>query len=233
MKNTLFIAGTDTGVGKTWVTCQLIRQSMQRQESIHALKPIGSGSTLDQDGIWRHPDTFAIAKALNLQDESQVTYQHFSDPVAPSVASHRQGTPIDFERLVNWTRSFGTDQRRLIIEGVGGLLCPLTDRLTMADFLSELDIPVLLVSRRSLGMLNHSLLTIEAMQTRKIKCVGLVVNSTEHDQSLASQTNEAELSRWIDIPIVGSLTHETEDQQSSWLDDRRIWQAVNSVKVTI
>ncbi len=89
----------------------------------------------------------------------------------------------------------------MLVEGVGGLLCPLTESALVADWIAKLALPVLIVARRSLGTLNHTLLTLEVAKQRCLRVIGVVVNETTRPASLAEQTNVEELRRWIDVPI--------------------------------
>src|SRR4051794_13044454 len=92
--------------------------------------------------------------------------------------------------------------RAVLVEGVGGLLCPLTERHTVADLVAGLDLPLLVVARRSLGTLNHTLLTVEAARARGLRLVGVVVSETAPPGTLAERANVEELRRRLDVPLL-------------------------------
>jgi dethiobiotin synthetase len=95
-----------------------------------------------------------------------------------------------------------------LVEGVGGLLCPLTDTETVADLVQKLDLPLIVVARRSLGTLNHTLLTLEAAARRGLHVAGVVINETTPPQGLADETNVDELRRRITAPILAVVPHQ-------------------------
>jgi dethiobiotin synthetase len=103
------------------------------------------------------------------------------------------------------------DQREankaMLIEGVGGLLCPLTEQETVADLAAALHMPLVVVARRSLGTLNHTLLTLEVAHARDLYVAGVVVNETTPPQSLAEETNLVELQKRIRVPLLASIPY--------------------------
>jgi dethiobiotin synthetase len=109
---------------------------------------------------------------------------------------------LDLAEIVAAVRSSARRDAALLVEGVGGLLCPLTDSETVADLALALDLPVVIVARRSLGTLNHTLLTLEAAATRGLQVAGIVVNETTPPASLAEETNVDELRRRIAVPLL-------------------------------
>ena len=98
----------------------------------------------------------------------------------------------------------------VLVEGIGGLLCPLTDEENVTDMAAELDLPLLIVARRSLGTLNHTLLTLEVAQARRLRVAGVVVCETNPVTGPAEQTNVEELRRRIRVPLVAVVPHQRE-----------------------
>ena len=98
----------------------------------------------------------------------------------------------------------------MVVEGVGGLLCPLAEGTTVADLAVALDLPTVVVARRGLGTLNHTLLTVEAARLRGLRLAGVVLNGSEPTADpIAEQTNPAELARWlVDVPILADIPHD-------------------------
>jgi dethiobiotin synthetase len=109
----------------------------------------------------------------------------------------------------------------LLVEGVGGLLCPLTESETVADLVRELALPLVIVARRSLGTLNHTLLTVEAARIRKLTVVGVVISETAPPAGLAEQTNVEELRRRLDVPLLGVVPYS--DEQGSAIANIGWW----------
>src|SRR5262249_18040054 len=132
-------------------------------------------------------DTRLLAEAAAETEVRGITPFVFAEPAAPPVAARAVGMTLQLEALVAAVRR--RERSRVLVEGVGGLLCPLTDQHTIADLAGRLDLPLLVVARRSLGTLNHTLLTVEAARTRRLRLAGVVVNETTPVTGLADQTN--------------------------------------------
>jgi dethiobiotin synthetase len=129
-------------------------------------------------------------------------------PLAPNIAARREGARLDFERLREGARWWEGRVEILLVEGVGGLLCPLTDRETIADFALALEYPLLIVARLGLGTINHTLLTIEAARSRGLAVAGVLLNEPEPLAShVGTEENPVEIERRARIPVLGILRH--------------------------
>jgi dethiobiotin synthetase len=137
-----------------------------------------------------------------------VTPWAFPEPVAPPVACRHHGVALTLADLAGAVREAGRPGAVTLVEGVGGLLCPLTERDTVADLAASLRLPVVVVARRSLGTLNHTLLTLEVARGRGLPLAGLVVNETSPPEGLAEETNVAELERRAGVPLLAVVPHQ-------------------------
>jgi dethiobiotin synthetase len=205
----LFFTGTDTGVGKTVVTAAVARLLRSQGHPVRTCKPVATGATVD-GGRWRNEDTVRLAEAAGMDDPNAVTPFVFPDPVAPPVAARRQGTALQLAEVARAVRQRQQPGASLLVEGVGGLLCPLTERETVADLVRELGLPLVVVARRSLGTLNHTLLTLEVARARGLPVAGVVVNETTPPRELADLANVEELRRRIDVPLLAVTPYRTE-----------------------
>jgi dethiobiotin synthetase len=204
----LFITGTDTGVGKTLVTAGIARALRQQGHEVRVCKPVATGASW-VDGRWLSEDTAILADAAGLSGQWElVTPWAFPDPVAPPVAAQRSGSRLRLAEITAAVRQRRKPGAALLVEGVGGLLCPLTEQETVADLVAELRLPLIVVARRSLGTLNHTLLTLEVAHHRGLAVAGVIVNEVEPAQGLAAATNVEELRRRIDRPVLVVLPHE-------------------------
>ncbi|MHB1426996.1 MAG: dethiobiotin synthase [Gemmataceae bacterium] len=201
----LFLTATDTGVGKTFVTAALARQWRRERRQFRVCKPVATGS----ENGWSE-DTRLLAEAAGDPDLDAITPYTFAVPAAPPVAARLAGTMLRLEDLAAAVRRRAAEGNAVLVEGVGGLLCPLTDRETVADLARLLDLPLIVVSRRSLGTLNHTLLTVEAAQRRGLRVAGVVVTATTPVRSAAEETVIEELQRRLDVPILADLPHQLE-----------------------
>lgn len=197
-----FITGTDTGVGKTVVTCALARCLRQQGHRVAVCKPVATGAEQVGDS-WLAEDTRLLAQTIGVDPlAGTITRWTFPEPAAPPVAAKVAGEALDLSEIVTFIRQQALNDGLLLVEGVGGLLCPLTESDTIADLIAELRLPVLVVARRTLGTLNHTLLTLEVAARRHLDVRGVIVNETEPVRSLADVTNVEELRQRIQVPVL-------------------------------
>jgi dethiobiotin synthetase len=166
MAQIIFITGTDTGVGKTVVTALLLRHLRQAGCNALAMKPFCSGSRADARLLR------SLQKNLLTLDEINPFF--FKQPVAPAAAAGRRKT-IHLDTVLRKIRALARRCDVLLVEGIGGLLVPLDRKHTVADLISRLRCPALIVSRNRLGTINHTLLTVKAMQAAGIKQLRIVM----------------------------------------------------------
>jgi dethiobiotin synthetase len=197
----LFLVGTDTGVGKTVVTAAIVRSLRARGELVTVCKPVATGAELDGDGYVAE-DTRRLADAAGHTDYRRVTPWAFPEPAAPPLAARLAGVELVLEAIAGQVKSAADPEALILVEGVGGLLCPLTERETVADLAALLKWPLIVVARRSLGTLNHTLLTLEVARQRRLPLAGLIVNETTPVQSLAEEANVDELGKRITVPLL-------------------------------
>lgn len=211
----LFVTGTDTGVGKTTVARRIVRLLRNQGHPVGVLKPVATGSTRAGEG-WSNEDTSALIDAAGGEiAPDRVTPLHFEAPLAPCVAARVAGQRLESSRIqaaVDSALAWWSERAEIVIvEGIGGLLCPLAEGTTVADLAIVLDYPLVIVARRGLGTLNHTLLTTEAARARGLRIAGLVLNTSEPTVNpLAEATNAEELARRLPgVPILGDLGYET------------------------
>jgi dethiobiotin synthetase len=163
-----FITGTDTGIGKTWVACQLARALRQKGLRVGVLKPAESGDGGD---------------ALNLKRASGcplplkvIRPYHFKQPLAPAVAARLEGKRVALAKIQAAYIEIRRVSDVVLIEGAGGLLVPYGPGLDGAALAKALKLPLLIVARAGLGTINHSLLTLEAARRRRLKVLGVLLN---------------------------------------------------------
>ena len=188
-----FITGTDTGVGKTLVSCALIKEFQRRQIKALGLKPICCGDRADTLKFWELSDRKI---PINLINPIHLPY-----PVAP-VSQPCPPWPTLLRRVQRaFLKCVTKDTRILLVEGAGGLLCPITRKQTMRELAKTLHLPLVLVARDRLGVLNHTLLTLEAAQSAGLKCAAIVLNRIKQKSDSSSNTNRHALSQLTNIPI--------------------------------
>jgi dethiobiotin synthetase len=204
----LFVTGTDTGVGKTVVTSALVRLFRRQGQPVGVCKPVATGAK-PVAGRWVSDDTIQLAAAAGIgEDWERITPWAWPEAAAPPIAARLAGAAITLREIVEAIHHQSRTDVPLLVEGVGGLLCPLTDTETVADLAAMLALPLIVVARRSLGTLNHTLLTLECAARRGLRVAGVVVNETTRPQGVADETNVNELRRRIDSPILAVVPHQ-------------------------
>ena len=210
----LFVTGTDTGVGKTTVTCALLAAARARGLRVAAMKPVETGCADP-----RHPgaplvpaDAMALAHAARGEPAPAPPPSNlfrFAAPLAPSVAAARERAAVSIPailRAADRLRSLAPDL--FLVEGAGGLLVPLSDDADMTDLARALALPLLIVARDGLGTINHTLLTLEAAATRRLPVAAVILSAAEPGTSDADRAqNKHEIQRRGRIPVLGCLPH--------------------------
>lgn len=168
----LFVTGTDTDVGKTFVCGQLLRYLRGQGLDAGYQKWVSTGNAEMSEDLTACCEAAGVPTG-KIQPELQAPYR-FQRAASPHLAAEMEGRRIDPDRILARFRELVGHHRLLIVEGVGGVLVPLRRDLLLADFLRRVPLPTLLVARSGLGTLNHTLLTLEALRARKVPVLGVV-----------------------------------------------------------
>jgi dethiobiotin synthetase len=195
----LFLTGTDTDVGKTYVASLLIRALRTAGHDTVGLKPLCCGDRADAEELHA-----ASGGALPLHDVNPVWLR---TPAAPYTAALVENRPIDLDLIRETFGRARSAHRSLIVEGAGGWLVPITSHYYMADLAVEFGLPIALVVANRLGALNHTLLTIAAIRTRGATLAGLILNHPTLHEDLATTTNRGVLEALSGIPILFEIAH--------------------------
>ena len=213
----VFITGTDTGVGKTLVAAGLAAWCRAQGLDVGVMKPIATGGTRDRERALVSSDARLLASAAGVHDPlSLINPICYREPLAPYAAALRSRRPITWPSVFRAFRELRCRHSFMIVEGVGGLLVPLSHRKTVADLIRQLRLPVIIVSRLRLGTLNHTLLSVRQARHEGLTVLGVVWNAAEAPSKnakarLAEQTNPKILARCLTVPQLGLLPH-----RSAW-----------------
>ena len=198
-----FVTGTDTGVGKTLVSCALLRAFAAQGKQAAGFKPVAAGC--DEDG--RNEDALALRTASTMQlTYGQVNPYCFGPAIAPHLAARFSGVRIEMSRILASFRELAGQADEVVVEGVGGFLVPLNEKQDSADLAQELALPVILVVGMRLGCLNHAVLTQRAVAACGLQCAGWVANVVDENMP-ALQENIDTLSKRIDAPLLGVVPY--------------------------
>jgi dethiobiotin synthetase len=187
------VTGTDTGVGKTYVTARLIRTLRAHRLDCVGMKPWCSGSRSDVVELRQASDF--------VEPEHLVNPTYFQVPAAPYTAAMIEDRPINLEQAARAYRSLSSRHDIVLVEGAGGLLVPILQDYDFCDLAQDWQLTVIVVAANRLGCLNHCRLTIEALQNRGLSCCGLLLNNLDKGDTPAQLTNQSVLELVLNRPI--------------------------------
>jgi dethiobiotin synthetase len=206
MKQAFFITGTDTGAGKTYASCCLLRAFQQKGLRAVGMKPVASGSEL-HEGQWRNED------ALNLQAASNVEAPYLwinpyalREPTAPEIAARLDDVRVELSVIEAAYQKLSEAADVVLVEGVGGWLAPITEQIDQPDIPSALNLPVVLVVGLKLGCLSHARLSVEAIRSRGFQLRGWICNEVDADLRFNEDYFLA-LQRVMDAPFIGRIQY--------------------------
>jgi dethiobiotin synthetase len=207
-----FMTATGTGVGKTHVTTRWISDLQAAGKPVMALKPIISGWQTEN---LADNDTARILNVLGLPFETEtierISPWRFKAPLSPDMAALQEGRDLDFDALILFCQksiiAAKENNHTLLIEGVGGAFVPLGKKNLVVDWIQALQLPVILVAANYLGSLSHTLSTVYALESRKIKIQKIILNENKIGQVDLKLTQNS-LAQFISYPIE-IMTHRT------------------------
>ena len=205
MSHAYFLTGTDTEIGKTFVTCALLLRAGQLGLTAAGIKPVAAGT----DAAGRNEDVECIRAASDVKLAEDVINPYcFAPAIAPHLAAAEAGVRIDFARIAAACASAQQRADLVIVEGVGGFCVPLGGDRDSADLAVALALPVILVVGLRLGCINHALLTAEAIAARGLTLAGWVANRIDPDMARADDNIDT-LSEHLGAPLLGSVPRVT------------------------
>lgn len=207
MTDCWFVTGTDTDVGKTLVSCGLLRAAAARHYRAAGYKPVASGSEMTPDGL-RNAD----ALALQLQSNINLNYQEVNpvtlrEATAPNIASDLQGQLIELNELSQGLHSLKKRADWILVEGAGGWYTPLSMNHTFADWVRQEALPVILVVGIKLGCINHAMLTTQAILQQGLVLVGWIANTLSPDMNCYTEYVATLRSVLLPVPFLGVVPY--------------------------
>jgi dethiobiotin synthetase len=198
----IFVTGSGTGVGKTFVTRILVAQLARRGVAVAALKPIVTG--FDPDAV-AASDTGVLMAALGASADrrrlEQVSPWRYRAPLSPDMAASREGRPIPFAELVEFCRQ-APQHGLTIVEGVGGVMVPIDGTHTVADWIAALACPTVLVTGSYLGTISHTLTALDVLRSRGIAVTAIVVSESAEQPVPLQETVDTIARFTIGVPVV-------------------------------
>ena len=204
MKRAFFIAGTDTGVGKTYSACALLYATRKLGLTTVGMKPIAAG--VEADG--RNEDVVQLLAASSIQPAVALMNPYlYEPPIAPHLAAQEAGRPIEIAQIQQAFAQLQDLADVVWVEGVGGFRAPLDDDYDTADLAVALALPVVLVVGMRLGCLNHALLTAEAIERRGLMLAGWIANQIDPEMA-RFEANLSTLQTRLNAPLLGVMPYD-------------------------
>ena len=198
----VLITGTDTNVGKTWVTCALARALREQRRRVGVFKPVETGVTTIPE------DALALQRAAEDPTPlSEICPYQIHAPLAPAVAAVREGRTIEFDRLVDMIARRLPTVDVLLVEGAGGLLVPIVGRLTYLDLALRCDLPLLIVAANRLGTINHTALTARVAAAAGAQVLGFVLSHPAVHTDESAGSNASAIADLTGLTCRGVLAH--------------------------
>jgi len=205
-----FITGTDTGVGKTWVTLALMKALQDKGKVVVGMKPVASGCTkIDED--LHNDDAVKILQQSSKRPSQTLDYKTvnpyaFEQAVAPHIAAGLAGVKIDIEKIADDFYLLKEGADCVLVEGIGGWCVPLGSEDMLADLVKRLDLQVILIIGLRLGCINHALSTVRAIQADGVNLCGWMTSQLDPDYAFLEETMMTLQAR-ISAPLLGNLPH--------------------------
>jgi dethiobiotin synthetase len=204
----LFITGTDTGVGKTRTVVQLLRLLRASGTSCAGMKPICCGDRQDAELLLA-----AGGVGLTIDDVNPVWLR---TAAAPIVGSLTEQVSIDIERILAAFHALQNQVEHVIVEGVGGWLVPIRSDYFVSDLAVEMKLPVLVVAQNRLGCLNHTALTVRSVAEHKLRCLGIALITALGTSDIAAATNAGILRKILNVPLLDGLSENLAELPTDW-----------------
>ena len=203
----IFVTGTDTGVGKTGVSCGLAAYlSLRKGCDVGVMKPFESGN--EASGQEMAGDAWALKAASGSPDDIRdINPYHFKAPLAPQAAAMLEKADIDIARVTSAYKKLCDRHDVVIIEGAGGILVPIREGYFYSDLMAEWQAPVIIVSRLTLGTINHTLLSCHYLRSIGVTVAGVILNDMLGEKDIASRTNPGILAKYLTVPLLGIFPH--------------------------
>lgn len=209
-----FITGTDTGVGKTLVSCALLHALARTGRRVVGMKPVAAGAVWEESALVNE-DVVALRAASNVNAPLPLVNPYcFKPPIAPHIAAREAGVEIEIARVHEAFVALSALADCVIVEGAGGFMIPLGPDVDSAQLARELALPVVLVVGMRLGCLNHALLTRDAVARAGLHLAGWVANHIDPDM-LCQDENVATLRERLEAPLLARVSYHSQPSAES------------------
>lgn len=202
----IFVTGTDTGVGKTVVAAGIAWLLKSRNIDVGVMKPFATASK-SYSAKYRSEDTAMLAAAIDAREpDNELNPFFFKVPASPLMAAQLTGRPpVGIQEALYALKKLSIKHSFLVVEGIGGLMVPLTEREFIADFIRLSGLPAIIVTRPQLGTINHTLLTIRVCREFGLEVLGIIVNMMPKKASIVEKNTPKMMERLAGVRVLAVL----------------------------
>ena len=201
-----FITGTDTGVGKTTITAGLAASIKKLGVDVGVMKPIATGNP--QKNGFKSSDAYLLSHASEVKDPEELVNPIFMPiGVSPYDACKMLNLFFDKKLILDKFRELQNKHQMLLVEGIGGILTPLTKDYFVSDMIKDMGLETIIVTRSTLGTLNHTMMTVRTCHDYKIPIKGIIINNYDEKGGSAEANSPSTIHEITDIPILGILPY--------------------------
>ncbi|GAA5118773.1 dethiobiotin synthase [Luteolibacter yonseiensis] len=193
-----FITGTDTDVGKTYVTRLIIESLRAEGRDAVGYKPVSCGD---------RGDATILSEVSGGVDLDEINPVSLNTPLAPYVAGMLENRTVDPAELIAGYHNLAGKHAQVVVEGAGGWEVPIAANYRVSDLAADLKLPVVLVAGNKLGALNHIILTVNAIRAKGLTCAGIVLNQLEDEMDTAMITNKGVVEDLTGVPLLEHIIH--------------------------
>ena len=200
--NQLFITGTDTEIGKTLITC-ILANKYKKMFEVQIYKPVVAGLNKDN----KNEDLESYKKIIKNVSDSQLSDYILPHYCSPNISAKLTKKKIHFQKILTKINNLKENSKFLIMEGAGGIYCPINDKYTFIDLIDAIKIPVVVVCGIKLGAINHSILTLNTLKTKKINVLGWVANCVEKNEKYIIDENIKYIAKHTSFDHLGTIPY--------------------------
>jgi dethiobiotin synthetase len=194
----IFITGTDTGCGKTYVTILLAKYFISQGIDAGVMKPISTGPRSENDA-------YVLRRELNLKDPIDlINPVKLKYPLAPYPAAMKEGKRITLDKIFKAYKKLSRQHEMVLVEGIGGVAVPINASYAVIDLIRDLGLPAIVVARAGLGTINHTLLTVSALRQERIEILGIIMNGFK-GKELSEKTNAEIIGKLGGVPVLAKI----------------------------
>jgi dethiobiotin synthetase len=205
----VFVTATDTGVGKTFVSAKLMAMYQEAGETPAYFKPVATGCIYRDDSLISE-DVLRIQQKTGFkEDPSLINPVSYELPAAPLIAARMNGESVPLTRIRNNFQALQKKYDCMVVEGIGGILVPLTENFLVIDLVKEWNLGTLIVARPNLGTINHTALTVRVLKDFGVRILGIVISHASFvDPGIGEKSAFEVIENLTGVPILKIFPHE-------------------------